>query len=136
MPIPDRTVESLRRLKAESDGSPYLFVDFERLGHINSRMRDGLWRDRAETCNNVLRGFQVIQRRAAESTGAQSWTIGNIHDLRRTYGTRLADVVPMHVLQKWMGHSDVSVTARFYLGQSEHHAALARGAFEKPTPMT
>ena len=130
VPIPDRTVESLMSLREESDGSPYLFVDFERLGHINSRMREGLWRDRAETCNNVLRGFQVIQKKAAKHIGAQSWTIGNIHDLRRTYGTRLADVVPMHVLQKWMGHSDASVTARFYLGQSEHHAALARDAFE------
>ena len=130
VPIPDRTVESLMSLREESDGSPYLFVDFERLGHINSKMREGLWRDRAETCNNVLRGFQVIQNRGAKHIGAQGWEAGNIHDLRRTYGTRLADVVPMHVLQKWMGHSDASVTARFYLGQSEHHAALARSAFD------
>lgn len=130
VPIPDRTVESLRRLKRESDGSPYLFVDFERLALINRKMREGLWRDRAETCNNVLRGFQAIQRRAAKHIDCEDWAIGNIHDLRRTYGTRLADVVPMHVLQKWMGHSDPSVTARFYLGQTEHHAARARVVFD------
>lgn len=108
----------------------YLFVDLERLAVINEKMRDGTWRDRAETCNNVLRDFKVIQKTAAGHLGNDDWAIGNIHDLRRTYGTRLADVVPMHVLQKWMGHSDASVTARFYLGQSDHHAALARDAFD------
>ena len=70
----------------------------------------------------MMRGRLVVR--------PQAMSIRSIHDLRRTYGTRRADVVPMHVLQKWMGHSDASVTARFYLGQSEHHAALARSAFD------
>jgi len=38
------------------------------------------------------------------------------HDLRRTYGTRCAERgVPMKKLQAWMGHSDISITARFYV---------------------
>ena len=70
----------------------------------------------------MMRGRLVVR--------PQAMSIRSIHDLRRTYGTRRADVVPMHVLQKWMGHSDASVTARFYLGQTEHHAAFARVAFD------
>ena len=49
VPIPDRTVESIIRLKDGSNGSPYLFVNFARLAHINGKMREGTWRGRAET---------------------------------------------------------------------------------------
>jgi len=38
------------------------------------------------------------------------------HDLRRTFGTRCAEAnVPMKKLQLWMGHSDIRVTAQFYV---------------------
>jgi len=130
IPIPDRTVKTLSRLREQSDGSPYVFVSLARLGLINAKDQDGSLRGRAETCNNLLRGFRVIQKRAAKRLGAcgdqEGWPDGTIHDLRRTYGSRMADVVPMHVLQKWMGHSDISVTARFYLGQADRHAEAAR----------
>ncbi|MCC7388536.1 MAG: tyrosine-type recombinase/integrase [Phycisphaerales bacterium] len=53
-----------------------------------------------------------------------------MHDLRRTHGTRMADLVPIDVLQERMGHSDVSVTARFYLGQADGHAESARAALQ------
>ena len=35
----------------------------------------------------------------------------------------------MHVLMKWMGHSDISVTAKYYLDVSDQHAETARSAF-------
>ena len=130
IPIPDQTVEALRALKRESDGSPYLFVSLDRLGHLNAKAREGTLRDCAETCNNVMRGFRVIQRQAAKRLGVEDWEDGTIHDLRRTYGTRMADVVPMHVLQKWLGHSDISVTAKFYLGHSDGYAERARVALK------
>ena len=79
--------------------------------------------------NNVLRNFKIVQRQAAETLEAEDWVIGTVHDLRRSYGTRMADVVPMHVLMKWMGHSDISVTAKYYLDVSDQHAETARSAF-------
>lgn len=126
LPTPDQTIEVLRRLKDESDGSPYVFVSLRRLTLISAKIRAGARRDRAETCNNMLRDFKVIQRRAAKAIGSKEWIIGTVHDLRRTYGTRIADVVPMHVLQKWMGHSDIGVTAKYYLDVSNEHAQVAR----------
>lgn len=129
IPIPDRTVEAMKLLKADSDGSPYLFVSLSRLAVINAKAQAGVRRGRAETCNNMLRSFRKIQVAASEVIEQKDWRIGTIHDLRRTYGSRMADVVPMHVLQKWMGHSDVSVTATYYLHQSDGHAEAARAAF-------
>ena len=129
IPVPDQTIQVLRQLKDESDDSPYVFVSLKRLGLISAKMRAGVRRDRAETCNNILRDFRAIQRRAVRQLAVDGWDYGNIHDLRRTYGSRIADVVPMHVLQKWMGHSDISVTSRYYLSTVDHHAESARGAF-------
>ena len=44
------------------------------------------------------------------------------------HGTRTAEFVPMHVLQKWMGHKDISTTVRYYLGVPDRYAEIARQA--------
>lgn len=129
VPIPVATVVGLRELEAESDGSLYCFLSVERLVALEAKRRAGQLRDRFQVVNNVLRGFQSIQRRAAKARDRDDWVIGSVHDLRRSYGTRLADTVPMHVLQRWMGHSDISVTSRYYLSISDHHADVARATF-------
>src|SRR5262245_40613481 len=50
---------------------------------------------------------------AADQTGVERFTS---HDLRRTFGTRCAEAgVPMKTLQLWMGHSDIRITAEFYV---------------------
>jgi integrase len=50
---------------------------------------------------------------SAELAGIPHFTS---HDLRRTFGTRCADAgVPMKKLQTWMGHTDISITAQFYV---------------------
>lgn len=52
----------------------------------------------------------------------------NFHAFRRTFGTRLAAKgVPIEVLSKMMGHSDISVTAKYYINISKDQkkAALA-----------
>lgn len=38
-----------------------------------------------------------------------------LHDLRRTFGTRYAPVVPAHVLQRLMRHRDIKTTLKFYV---------------------
>ncbi len=58
----------------------------------------------------------------------KDWRQGSIHDLRRTYGTRTAEFVPMHVLQKSMGHKDISTTVRYYLGVPDRYAEIVRQA--------
>jgi integrase len=50
---------------------------------------------------------------AADAAGIERFTS---HDLRRTFGTRCAEQgVHMKTLQRWMGHSDISITAKFYV---------------------
>ncbi len=129
VPIPETTVAKLSQMRAISDESPYCFVSLDRLTALETKQRSGILRERFEVVNNVLRDFKVIQRHAAEALEAEDWVTGTVHDLRRSYGTRMADVVPMHVLMKWMGHSDISVTATYYLDVTDQHAETARGAF-------
>ena len=129
VPVPETTVAILNKLKAASDGSPYCFITLDRLLVLETKRQSGVLRERFEVMNNVLRNFKVIQRHATETLGAEDWVTGTVHDLRRSYGTRMADVVPMHVLMKWMGHSDISVTANYYLDVSDQHAETARSAF-------
>jgi integrase len=54
------------------------------------------------------------------------------HDLRHTFGTRMAGVgVPMRSLQEWMGHADLTTTLRYadYSPDQAHGARYAEKAF-------
>ena len=55
IPIPDRTVAALNEFNAALDGSPYLFMSLERLGHINAKKAQG----------DVARSRRDVQQRAA-----------------------------------------------------------------------
>ncbi len=59
--------------------------------------------------------------------------LGTIHDLRKTYGTWAAKAIPMHVLQRLMGHADITTTAKFYLGATEGYADQIRDALSLKT---
>lgn len=66
----------------------------------------------------VLRAWHV----AADSAKIERFTS---HDLRRTYGTRCAEAgVPMKRLQLWMGHSDIGITAQFYVHLDRENDAV------------
>ena len=53
------------------------------------------------------------------------------HDLRHTFGTRMAATgVPMRTLQEWMGHRDIQTTERYAdYAPSPHEADLVNRAF-------
>jgi integrase len=53
------------------------------------------------------------------------------HDLRHTFGTRMAAAgVPMRTLQEWMGHRDIETTQRYAdYAPSPHEAAFVAAAF-------
>jgi integrase len=56
----------------------------------------------------VLRRFQ----KALKAAGLDESHV--FHDLRHTFGTRMAAVgVPMRTLQEWMGHRDIATTQRY-----------------------
>ena len=50
------------------------------------------------------------------------------HDFRRTYGTRLARVVPIHVLKEYMGHAKIQTTQEYYLAAETQDGERAREA--------
>jgi integrase len=54
-----------------------------------------------------------------------------IHDLRHTFGTRMAAVgTPMRTLQEWMGHRDIATTQRYAdYAPSAREAQLVEAAF-------
>lgn len=53
------------------------------------------------------------------------------HDLRHTFGTRMAAAgTPMRTLQEWMGHRDIETTQRYAdYAPSAHEAAFVAAAF-------
>jgi integrase len=54
-----------------------------------------------------------------------------LHDLRHTFGTRMAAAgVPMRTLQEWMGHRDIKTTLIYAdYAPSEHEAVFIERAF-------
>jgi hypothetical protein len=93
-----------------------------------------------ELVNNLAKRFGTVQKDArkllAERLGVEPrevpWPIGSLHDLRRTYGTQMARVLPIHVLKEYMGHSKIDTTQAFYLAVDTRDADVARdvlGAF-------
>ena len=59
-----------------------------------------------------------------------------IHDLRHTFGTRMAAVgTPMRTLQEWMGHRDIETTQRYAdYAPSTREAELIAAAFASSAP--
>ena len=55
------------------------------------------------------------------------------HDLRHTFGTRMAAAgVPMRTLQEWMGHRDIQTTMRYAdYAPSAHEARMVDDAFTR-----
>jgi integrase len=60
------------------------------------------------------------------------------HDLRHTFGTRMAGVgVPMRTLQEWMGHRDFKTTLIYAdYSPSEREREWVEVAFARSTPGT
>ena len=76
----------------------WVFVDEEGLFQYD-RIRDGY-------------------QRIVEKAGVKSL---NFHGMRHTFASHAAmKGVPMEVLQKWMGHKDITITANRYAHLSEH----------------
>ena len=137
VPLPPATVALLQRLKLKTPGQ-YAFLSLDRLRQIEKHVRpDGSLPPKFDLRPLLLWDFKAIQRRArallAERRKVQldevDWPLGTLHDLRKTFGTWAAsNGVPMHELRVYMGHSDITTTARYYLGVSDDAAEKVRKA--------
>jgi integrase len=55
-----------------------------------------------------------MSRRFAKALGDAGLDEHRYHDLRHTFGTRMAAVgTPLRTLQEWMGHRDIATTQRY-----------------------
>lgn len=140
LPLPDPTVQLLMRLRAQSDGSPYVFLTLERLAKVATEIKiKGKLGPNYEIINNLKARFDLIQKKArkrlAEERGVSvddmHWQPGTLHDLRRTYGTRMARIVPMHVVKEYMAHAKITTTQEFYLAAETEDADRAREAMNR-----
>jgi integrase len=78
----------------------------------------------------------VLRRYRRALKAAQLEETRRFHDLRHTFGTRMAAAgVPMRTLQEWMGHRDVATTQIYAdYAPSPHERELVEAAFSMPTP--
>jgi len=135
--LTDETISFVEEHRQLGDGSAYLFLSLDRLAFITAKQMAGTLHHRFVPVNNLRRDFHKIQQQARILLASQQdvtpdeieWPIGSLHDARRTFCTRTADLVPMHVLQQWAGHANISTTASFYLVVSDAHAQRVRAAF-------
>ncbi len=116
-----------------------MFLSLDRLATMAAVLAEkGSLGPNYEPVNNMKARFDLIQRKArallADERGVTpdevQWPHGTMHDLRRTYGTRMARVVPMHVLKEYMGHAKITTTQEYYLAAETQDADRARAAMD------
>jgi integrase len=81
----------------------------------------------------------VLRRYRHALKGARLDKSHRFHDLRHTFGTRMAAAgVPIRTLQEWMGHRDQATTLRYAdYAPSPHEAEMVAAAFarQRSTPV-
>lgn len=120
VPLPDEAVALLAKWQAEApEGCPYIFMEAGRWEFYRRQVSEKAWRAGRDLVNNQLRRFKTLCRRA----GVGPYTI---HDLRRSCITNWAGRLPIHVVQKLAGHSDIQTTETYYLSVQPEDLAKAR----------
>lgn len=119
VPLADRVAVALEEL---SRSSAYTADDDLVFGHPDS----GHPLDRSK----IRKRFQAACRRAGVR-------VVRFHDLRHTFGTRMAaQGVPMRTLQEWMGHRDHATTLIYadYAPQPDREREMVQAAFAPDAP--
>ena len=107
--IPGLTIDLLAAWQSVApENCPYIFMEQGRWEYYKERIKQGKWRVGQSLVNNVLRRFQTLCRKA----GVGPYTI---QDLWRSCITNWAKRLPVHVVQKLAGHSDIRTTQKYYL---------------------
>lgn len=90
----------------------------------------------ADPHSGNVQDHSYLVRRFKKALKASGVRQVRFHDLRHTFGTRMAAAgVPMRTLQEWLGHSDHTTTLIYAdYAPSAHEAALVDRAFAPGSP--
>ena len=120
LPCPPEAMQLLASLRDDApEGCPYVFVPPWRWEHVRRARENGSWKESQPPLNNLNRRLNTLRKNA----GVSKMTY---HDLRRSCITNWARVLPMHVVQKLAGHSDIKTTQQYYLAVQEDDLSKAR----------
>ena len=125
LPVPVEIMQILADLQVTSaEGCPYVFIPAWRWEHIQRAQKAGKWNDEQNLLNNLHRRFTTLRKQA----GVARCTL---RDFRRSCITNWARELPIHVVQKLAGHSDIKTTQQYYLVVQEDDLEKARLAQAK-----
>jgi integrase len=125
LPVPAGAMQLLADLQVTSaEGCPYAFVPAWRWEYIMKARESGKQTDARFLLNNLHRRFSTLRKHA----GIAKCTL---HDFRRSCITNLARELPIHVVQKLAGHSDINTTRLYYLAVDENDLEKARQVQQK-----
>jgi len=125
LPVPADIVQLLADLQVTSaEGCPYAFIPAWRWEHILKARESGKQTAMRFLLNNLHRRFSTLRKRA----GVAKCTL---HDFRRSCITNWAREIPIHVVQKLAGHSDINTTRLYYLAVEENDLEKARQVQQK-----
>lgn len=120
LPLTEEATQLLTYLQSEcKEGCPYVFLPAWRWKYIRRRQLTGQWHEGQTLVNNFDRDFHKLRGNA----GVAKCTL---HDLRRSCITNWARILPIHVVQKLAGHSDIKTTQKYYLAVEENYLEKAR----------
>jgi integrase len=120
LPVPGEVMQLLANLQAEAtEGCPYVFVPAWRWKYVQKAKKTGRWQEGQALINNLNRRLTTRRKQA----GVGKFTF---HDLRRTCITNWARQLPVHVVQKLAGHSDIKTTQQHYLSVLEDDLTSAQ----------
>ena len=106
-----------------------MFMPLDRWDFCKATRAAGRWRSGQDLLNNVLRRFKTIVKRAGVAPAT-------LHDLRRSCLTNWARELPIHVVQRLAGHSDIKTTQRYYLAVEQRDFDEARSVQERTVGKT
>ena len=118
MPLPEKIAELIEARKNELPANqPYFCLSEIRYFRLLQLKKKNQLSERIKLCpdENFSKPFKLILRRANVADGT-------FHDLRRTYGTMMAEAgIPQHELAYLMGHNDSKTTEKYYIRLRQRH---------------
>jgi len=125
-----------------------VLLSIERLAVIRNAIKAVQFGAYYELVNNLHRWFDrvkesgrtLLAKRKSLKVKDLTWPCDTNHDLRRTYGTRIARIVPNHMPKEYMGHTKIQTTQEYCLAAEAVDAKAMRSALEslllQPTSMS
>ena len=120
LPTPPKVMQLLADLQAHSaEGCPYVFIPPQRWEYIQRAREADEWDESRPLLNNLRTRLRTLRKAA----GGAKFTY---HDLRRSCITNWAKHLPLHVVRKLAGHSNIKTTQKYYLSVQEDDLEKAR----------